>query len=1137
MNMFRSLLNKFREYSDGYVTISPIAQAVKQDLENWPDKTQPQPEIRAALFDRHLVGLSDERAAAALYSGLMLFDPSELGKWAEGVPWLYCGMLEEATDKLYNCEREWDLTEDDFLNTLRVAEMLAPQVYLGMRKATWFLTPLVDRAVATRNPALIEAVAKVVDAGFRSQAENANLMHQDLKKWFEVTGLPTEAIPAFGERDSRVARLLAERRKIIENAPSPLDDAIESAFESRIRYYQLAKGHHPHVDAVIDGTPAERGEALRYLLDVVVEDGVRKDFRYLGRINGHWAHDCGEHGGPTVFLDVLAWFFARFAHELDNRDAVHAKLVLILRESHGGYIKPNRMVLRELLKTVAEKPDGETVQGLRELVKRPAYSSWRQPLEDALLKTGPDDQSSSELSLELPDWKMGDYRTSDNFVAHFSNLFEPRLYRDPHDDQMKVVVGVFRELYRAQEAGTGEDDLQHLLKAELKRTQLPSSFIRGDSLSWATAVTMLSSCARLYVLREALRPLANQHPEILREMASLVPTLTKGAAPSKKWGSKARGIFERLSPSVWLEVVQAVFQNQAPMRSEHGTSGDVHIRTLIFLTSDLDPEHVGPLLVQYVIKQCYITEPGIGMRNEKLGNACVWVLANMPEGKGVPYLARVLARTKYPKIRKRLNAQLNEAAASVGISRADLDEATVPTHELGKDGKRIVEFSNGSATLLVEGAQARIEWRNARGALVKSPTKGIKEEADLLKDVRADLKELQADLSIQPQRLQKLYVQDRSWSFDDWSERYLEHPLLGSMARRLIWLVERSGGETVAIMPTETGQTLLSLDGRPVDPDGSTVRLWHPMDSDVETVEAWRDRLEELEITQPFAQAWREVYALTDAERQTATYSNRWAAHILKQQQAMTLARLNGWTVTARMWVDQPNNEPWHLHLPEHNLVAEYWIEGAGGDDPETTDSLAYLFVNTDRVTFFRAPEGADDSAQGPATGDPLPLDQIPPVVFSEVMRACDLVTAVTSIAADDAWLDRGQRAEHPSQWSTRADDYWRRTNTAELVVSGQRRRAMLERIIPRLAIADRLTLTDKALMVRGTRHTYEIHIGSGACSRAGRHICIVPKNSAVRGKIWLPFEGDRTLSIIISKAVLLAADDKITDPIILAQL
>ena len=68
-------------------------------------------------------------------------------------------------------------------------------------------------------------------------------------------------------------------------------------------------------------------------------------------------------------------------------------------------------------------------------------------------------------------------------------------------------------------------------------------------------------------------------------------------------------------------------------------------------------------------------------------------------------------------------------------------------------------------------------------------------------------------------------------------------------------------------------------------------------------------------------------------------------------------------------------------------------------------------------------------------------------------------------------------------------------------------------------------------------RHEYEIHLGSGACARGGRHICIVPKSFEEGDKIWLPFEGDRTLSIIISKALLLAADDKITDPVIQGQL
>ncbi|WP_298308267.1 hypothetical protein [uncultured Erythrobacter sp.] len=34
----------------------------------------------------------------------------------------------------------------------------------------------------------------------------------------------------------------------------------------------------------------------------------------------------------------------------------------------------------------------------------------------------------------------------------------------------------------------------------------------------------------------------------------------------------------------------------------------------------------------------------------------------MPDGAGVPFLARILARTKYPKIRKKIDKALNEAA-------------------------------------------------------------------------------------------------------------------------------------------------------------------------------------------------------------------------------------------------------------------------------------------------------------------------------------------------------------------------------------------------------------------------------------------------------------------------------------------
>jgi hypothetical protein len=55
------------------------------------------------------------------------------------------------------------------------------------------------------------------------------------------------------------------------------------------------------------------------------------------------------------------------------------------------------------------------------------------------------------------------------------------------------------------------------------------------------------------------------------------------------------------------------------------------------------------------------------------------------------------------------------------------------------------------------------------------------------------------------------------------------------------------------------------------------------------------------------------------------------------------------------------------------------------------------------------------------------------------------------------------------------------------------------------------------------------------------QYLCIVPDRGAAlskaREKVFLPFEGDNTLSVILSKAFLLAEDEKIKDQSIIRQI
>ncbi|MEV6783012.1 DUF4132 domain-containing protein [Streptomyces sp. NPDC051098] len=129
-------------------------------------------------------------------------------------------------------------------------------------------------------------------------------------------------------------------------------------------------------------------------------------------------------------------------------------------------------------------------------------------------------------------------------------------------------------------------------------------------------------------------------------------------------------------------------------------------------------------------------------------------------------------------------------------------------------------------------------------------------------------------LGAQSERLDRQFLARRSWPYRAWRERYLDHPLVGTLAHRLLWTVD---GTTCGYAEGE----LRGQDDEPVT-DGTGVELWHPVGKDAADVVRWRLWLERHAITQPFKQAHREVHPLTDAERTTGTYSNRFAGHILR---------------------------------------------------------------------------------------------------------------------------------------------------------------------------------------------------------------------------------------------------------------
>ncbi len=565
------------------------------------------------------------------------------------------------------------------------------------------------------------------------------------------------------------------------------------------------------------------------------------------------------------------------------------------------------------------------------------------------------------------------------------------------------------------------------------------------------------------------------------------------------------------------------------------------LRGILWLAQAMPQPDALTHAITSVALSAYKKVPGVGPRAVKVGNAAVFALSEMKSTDAVGQLAMLKVRIKFGTAQKEIEKAFTTAAEALGMPRDQIEELGVPSYGMEDVGLRTESFGDYQCELLVTGSDVLVKWRDAKGKTLKSlPARVKSDHKDDLKELQQSIKDIQSMLPAQRDRLDSMFLLQKSWSMKEWSERYLNHPLIGTITRRLIWRVD--------------GTPALFLDGQPTDVQGAAmapgesaeITLWHPVGCTIDEVTAWRQRLEAAEVTQPFKQAHREVYLLTDAERNTRTYSNRFAAHIARQHQFNALCAARGWKNKLRLMVDD-TYPPASKELPHWGLRAEFWVEGIGDNyGSDTNESGVYLRLSTDQVRFYRLPAaqnrahaaggGYESVADGPGQGEinePLPLETIPVLVFSEIMRDVDLFVGVSSVGNDPTWQDGGPEGRYR--------EYWHHFSFGELSGTAATRKQVLERLVPRLKVADRCSFADRFLVVRGDKRTYKIHLGSGniLMEPNDEYLCIVPdsRSRATQDDLILPFEGDATLSIILSKALLLAEDSKIKDPTITRQI
>ncbi|WP_336184832.1 DUF4132 domain-containing protein [Fusobacterium polymorphum] len=238
-------------------------------------------------------------------------------------------------------------------------------------------------------------------------------------------------------------------------------------------------------------------------------------------------------------------------------------------------------------------------------------------------------------------------------------------------------------------------------------------------------------------------------------------------------------------------------------------------------------------------------------------------------------------------------------------------------------------------------------------------------------------------------------------------------------------------------------------------------------------------------LKQPFKQVFRELYVKTVDEK-GRDKSLRYAGHQVQPAKTVALLKTRRWIIDGQEGLEKV--------YYKKNIIAKIfaladWFSPADIEAP-TLEEVQFF----DRKTF-----------------KPILIDDVPDLIFTEVMRDLDLVVSVAHIG------DVDPEASH---------------STIEM------RKAIVE-FNCKLFKLKNVTFTENHALIKGERAEYSIHLGSGLIhQKAGSAINVLPVHSQHRGRVFLPFiDDDPKTAEIMAKVLLFAQDDKIKDVFILEQI
>lgn len=289
----------------------------------------------------------------------------------------------------------------------------------------------------------------------------------------------------------------------------------------------------------------------------------------------------------------------------------------------------------------------------------------------------------------------------------------------------------------------------------------------------------------------------------------------------------------------------------------------------------------------------------------KAGRACA-ALARIGSDVALMHLAHIAESSRFEALRKDVRALVAEAASARGLSADELEDRTVPDGGLGAAGTTEIVVGSRAFVAAVDASGAVAVRERAEDGALGAPMTALPrprktDDAKAFAAARARLKALADGVTSivkrQSVRLERAMVAGRTWDADAFEARLVRHPIVGVVARGLLW--ERVGDGATSSLFFRIAEDGSYADGDDVPcrlGPSDRVRVAHPARSP-ERVAAFATLFADYRVVQPFEQLGRVGPPPSHPERVAASLALA-AGHVAPAVKILGVLEARGWQRT-----------------------------------------------------------------------------------------------------------------------------------------------------------------------------------------------------------------------------------------------